>query len=161
MILIVLPHAAVDDQQTKERAVTAGANWVMGMQSKDGGFAAFDADNDSHWLNHVPLADVEAVTDPTCADLTGRVLEMMGAVGYRAEHPVARRAIRWLKRNQSRRRRMVGTLGRQLHLRHVLRAGGLARGRRRSEAAVDSASGRVAQVQAELRRWMGRESAQR
>jgi len=50
----------------------------------------------------VPLADVEAVTDPSCPDLTGRVLEMMGAVGYRADHPAARRAIRWLERNQSR-----------------------------------------------------------
>ncbi len=73
----------------------------MGMQSKDGGFAAFDADNDSTWLNHLPLADVEAVTDPSCPDLTGRVLEMMASVGYRAEHPVAKRAIEWLKRNQS------------------------------------------------------------
>ena len=38
-----------------------GANWVMGMQSKDGGFAAFDVDNNSEWLNHAPFADVEAV----------------------------------------------------------------------------------------------------
>jgi squalene-hopene/tetraprenyl-beta-curcumene cyclase len=72
----------------------------MGMQSKDGGFAAFDVDNDSKWLNQAPFADVEASTDPTCADLTGRVLEMMAAVGYRADHPVARRAIAWLKRKQ-------------------------------------------------------------
>ena len=54
----------------------------------------------SHWLNQAPFADVEAATDPTCADLTGRVLEMMAAVGYRADHPVARRAITWLKRDQ-------------------------------------------------------------
>jgi squalene-hopene/tetraprenyl-beta-curcumene cyclase len=84
----------------RERAIARGANWVMGMQSKDGGFAAFDADNDSEWLNHAPFADVEASTDPTCADLTGRVLEMMATVGYRAEHPVARRAIAWLRRDQ-------------------------------------------------------------
>ncbi len=102
MILTVLPHVPIEDQQLKERSIRLGANWVMGMQSKDGGFAAFDVDNDSHWLNQVPLADVEAVTDPTCPDLTGRALEMMGAVGYRADHPVASRAIRWLKRNQSR-----------------------------------------------------------
>jgi squalene-hopene/tetraprenyl-beta-curcumene cyclase len=72
------------------------------MQSKDGGFAAFDVDNDSTWLNYAPFADVEASTDPTCADLTGRVLEMMAAVGYRADHPVARRAISWLQRHQER-----------------------------------------------------------
>jgi squalene-hopene/tetraprenyl-beta-curcumene cyclase len=49
----------------------------------------------------LPLADVEAVTDPSCPDLTGHVLEMMASVGYRADHPVAKRAIEWLKKNQS------------------------------------------------------------
>ena len=100
VILMVMAEAACDDTARRERAISAGANWVMGMQSKDGGFAAFDVDNDSHWLNNLPLADVEAVTDPSCADLTGRVLEMMAAVGYKQDHPVATRAIDWLKRNQ-------------------------------------------------------------
>ena len=83
----------------------------MGMQSKDGGFAAFDADNNSTWLNQLPLADVEAVTDPSCPDLTGRVLEMMASVGYRADHPVASRAIEWLKKNQYDRRVDGGDAG--------------------------------------------------
>ncbi|HVN64779.1 MAG TPA: squalene--hopene cyclase [Candidatus Binataceae bacterium] len=101
VILMVLAEAEGVDPAAKERALRTGANWVMGMQSADGGFAAFDADNDSTWLNHLPLADVEAVTDPSCPDLTGRVLEMMAVVGYRENHPVAKRAIDWLKRNQS------------------------------------------------------------
>ena len=101
VILAVMAEAGASDAGKREHAIRAGANWVMGMQSADGGFAAFDVDNDSHWLNSLPLADVEAVTDPSCADLTGRVLEMMGAVGYKADHPVARRAIEWLKKNQS------------------------------------------------------------
>ncbi len=101
MILTVLPKVTSSDEAARERSVRLGANWVMGMQSKDGGFAAFDVDNDSHWLNQSPLADVEAVTDPSCPDLTGRALEMMGSVGYRSDHPVARAAIEWLKRNQS------------------------------------------------------------
>ncbi len=101
VILSVLAETSVDDAAAKERSMRAGANWAMGMQSKDGGFAAFDADNDSTWMNHLPLADVEAVTDPSCPDLTGRVLEMMASVGYRSDHPVAKRAIEWLKRNQS------------------------------------------------------------
>jgi len=100
VILMVLAVAAHDDPVAREQAIKLGANWVMGMQSKDGGFAAFDVDNDSEWLNSAPFADLEAATDPTCADLTGRVLEMMAAVGYRSDHPVARRAIAWLKRNQ-------------------------------------------------------------
>jgi len=100
VILCVLAATRFADAAARERSISAGSNWVMGMQSRDGGFAAFDADNNSTWLNHLPFADVEAVTDPSCPDLTGRVLEMMAAVGYRAEHPVARRAIDWLKAAQ-------------------------------------------------------------
>ena len=101
VILEVLARTEFPDAQAKERSIRAGANWVMGMQSSDGGFAAFDADVQKKWLNQIPLADVEAVIDPSCPDLAGRVLEMMAAVGYSAEHPVARRAIAWLKRSQS------------------------------------------------------------
>lgn len=100
VILMVLAEAAADDHEARDRAIKVGADWVMGMQSNDGGFAAFDVDNDSQWLNKASFADAEASTDPTCPDLTGRVLEMMAAVGYRPEHPVARRAIEWLKREQ-------------------------------------------------------------
>lgn len=100
VILGVLAAIHFDDAAAIERALRVGSNWVMGMQSRDGGFAAFDADNDSKWLNNLPFADVEAVTDPACPDLTGRVLEMMAAVGYRGEHPVARRAIAWLNKEQ-------------------------------------------------------------
>jgi squalene-hopene/tetraprenyl-beta-curcumene cyclase len=101
VILMVLADSAADDRAARERAISLGANWVMGMQSKDGGFAAFDADNFSNWLNYATFAaDTEAATDPTCPDLTGRVLEMMGVTGYRTDHPVARRAIEWLKREQ-------------------------------------------------------------
>jgi len=100
VILMVLAAAQNGDPVAREKAVRLGANWVMGMQSSDGGFAAFDVDNDSNWLNDAPFADVEAAIDTTCADLTGRVLEMMATVGYRSDHPVARRAIAWLKKNQ-------------------------------------------------------------
>lgn len=101
VIVEVLARSAADDAPARERAIRAGANWVMGMQSSDGGFAAFDADCQKKWLNQIPLADVEAVVDPSCPDLTGRVLEMMSAVGFSTGHPAARRAIDWLKQNQS------------------------------------------------------------
>jgi squalene-hopene/tetraprenyl-beta-curcumene cyclase len=100
VILMVLAEAAVSDPGARERAIAAGANWVLGMQSKDGGFAAFDVDNNSSWLNQAPFADAEACTDPTCPDLAGRVLEMMAAVGYDAGHPVAQRTIAWLRHEQ-------------------------------------------------------------
>jgi squalene-hopene/tetraprenyl-beta-curcumene cyclase len=101
VILMVLAGVSPHDSEARARAMKAGVSWVLGMQSKDGGFAAFDVDNDSRWLNQAPFADVEAATDPTCPDLAGRVLEMMAAVGYRADHPAARRAVEFLKRQQS------------------------------------------------------------
>ena len=73
----------------------------MGMQSKDGGFAAFDVDNKATWFNYATFAaDTESATDPTCPDLTGRVLEMMAAtaIGPTMRRPAAR--IDWLKREQ-------------------------------------------------------------
>jgi hypothetical protein len=63
VILMVLAEAAHDDAAAREHAIKQGANWVMGMQSKDGGFAAFDVDNNSEWLNQTPFADLEAATD--------------------------------------------------------------------------------------------------
>ena len=131
----------------------------MGMQSRDGGFAAFDADNNSTWLNHLPLADVEAVTDPSCPDLTGRVLEMMASVGYRADHPVAKRAIEWLKKNQSPAGGWWGRWGVNYIYGTFSALVGLARDRRRYQRAVDQARGRVAQIETESRRRMGREPA--
>ena len=101
VILMVLAASEADDPAARERAIALGANWAMGMQSSDGGFAAFDTDNNSDWINHATFAaDTEAATDPACPDITGRMLEMMGAVGYSATHPRARRAIEWLKREQ-------------------------------------------------------------
>jgi squalene-hopene/tetraprenyl-beta-curcumene cyclase len=102
IIVSNLAEMSFDDRAARDRAIKAGANWVIGMQSSDGGFAAFDVDSKSGWLNQLPLADVEAVTDPTCPDLTGRALEMMGAVGYDRDYPAAQRAIEWLKREQER-----------------------------------------------------------
>jgi len=101
VIVAVLAETGRRDDVAQGHAIAAGANWVNGMQSKDGGFAAFDTDTDSRWLNQLPLADVEAITDPSCPDLTGRVLEMLGALGYTTSHPVAERAVLWLQRNQS------------------------------------------------------------
>jgi squalene-hopene/tetraprenyl-beta-curcumene cyclase len=101
VIVAALTEMRNADAASKARAIKAGAQWVIGMQSKDGGFAAFDVDTDSKWLNQLPLADVEAVTDPSCPDLTGRVLEMFGALHYPKDHPSVKRAIEWLKRNQS------------------------------------------------------------
>jgi squalene-hopene/tetraprenyl-beta-curcumene cyclase len=58
--------------------IVAAANWIFVMQSSDGGWASFDVDNDKLWLNKIPFSDIDALCDPSTADVTGRILEALG-----------------------------------------------------------------------------------
>ena len=58
--------------------------WLLGMQSADGGWGAFDADNTRELVDELPFCDFGAVIDPPTADVTAHVLEMLGAEGLRA-----------------------------------------------------------------------------
>ncbi|MDA0239628.1 MAG: squalene--hopene cyclase [Proteobacteria bacterium] len=88
-----------DPAGTKD-AVDRSAQWVMGMQSKNGGWAAFDADNDYRLLNHIPFADHGALMDPPTADVTARSVSMLCQLGYDRSHPSISRGIDFLLREQ-------------------------------------------------------------
>jgi squalene-hopene/tetraprenyl-beta-curcumene cyclase len=75
-------------------------NWVLAMQNRDGGWGAFDRDNDHEFLCHVPFADHNAMIDPSTPDLTGRVLEMLGQLGRRLGDPAVDRAVAYMRRTQ-------------------------------------------------------------
>lgn len=77
-------------------AIGRGARWVMAMQNRDGGWGAFDCNNDREVLTRVPFADHNAMIDPSTADLTSRVLEMYAGLGMTKEHPLAQRALQFL-----------------------------------------------------------------
>ncbi|RFB76423.1 squalene--hopene cyclase [Methylovirgula sp. 4M-Z18] len=62
-------------------AIARGREWVEGLQSRNGGWSAFDADNDYEYLNHIPFSDHGALLDPPTADVTGRCLSMLGQLG--------------------------------------------------------------------------------
>ncbi len=79
-----------------QRALT----WLLAMQSRDGGWAAFDVDNNWQSLSAVPFADHNAMLDPTCPDITGRVLEGLIASGLEPGHAAIRRGVAYLKRAQ-------------------------------------------------------------
>jgi squalene-hopene/tetraprenyl-beta-curcumene cyclase len=81
-------------------AIARGMRWVAGMQNRDGGWGAFDRDNDREIYTQVPFADHNAMIDPSTADLTARVLEMFGAYGMGATHPLAVRALEFVWQNQ-------------------------------------------------------------
>jgi len=99
-VMIALKEIELNDDEAKEAAIKRGIDWCLGMQSKNGGWGAFDKDNTKYLLNKIPFADLEALIDPPTADLTGRMLELMGTFGYAKDHPAAARAIEFLKRSQ-------------------------------------------------------------
>lgn len=74
--------------------------WVLGMQGKDGGWGAFDVDNNAEVLNQIPFGDLEAMIDPSTPDITGRVLELLGCIGYPRSHKIVKAAVRFLKKTQ-------------------------------------------------------------
>jgi squalene-hopene/tetraprenyl-beta-curcumene cyclase len=84
-------------------AIARGLIWCRGMQNVDGGWASFDRDNDKAFLTKVPFADHNAMIDPTTADITSRTLEMLATIApetYNPQHPVVKRAISFLKKDQ-------------------------------------------------------------
>ncbi len=100
MVLLALRHIHASDE-TKQRACERRAlDWLLSMQGKDGGWAAFDADNNWSILSHVPFADHNAMLDPSCPDITGRVLEALIACGLKPSDPAVKRGVEYLLRVQ-------------------------------------------------------------
>ena len=73
---------------------------MLAMQNRDGGWGAFDRDNDRHFLCYVPFADHNAMIDPSTPDLCGRVLEALGKLGRRVGDPHVDRAVEFVRRTQ-------------------------------------------------------------
>ncbi|MCZ2076813.1 MAG: squalene--hopene cyclase [Bryobacterales bacterium] len=100
MVLLALQHAHASDPERQERVERRAIEWLLGMQSSDGGWAAFDVDNNWEFLNKVPFADHNAMLDPTCPDITGRVLEALCRRGFKTGDPPVQNAVRYLIANQ-------------------------------------------------------------
>ena len=100
MAMLALRHVRASDQAAQEACQARALRWLLAMQSSDGGWAAFDADNNWNFLSNIPFADHNAMLDPTCPDITGRVLEALAAHGLGRGHRAVRRGVEWLVRNQ-------------------------------------------------------------
>jgi squalene-hopene/tetraprenyl-beta-curcumene cyclase len=85
-----------DYQASLQRAL----DWLVGMQSRNGGFASFDADNTHYSLNKIPFADHGALLDPPTSDVTARVATALARVGRPQDKPALQRAILFLRREQ-------------------------------------------------------------
>jgi squalene-hopene/tetraprenyl-beta-curcumene cyclase len=101
MVLLALRHAKAGNPGGQRAVEKRALDWLLGMQSKDGGWAAFDVDNTWTVLADVPFADHNAMLDPTCPDITGRVLEAIcSSGGLEPDHPAVRRGVAYLNKSQ-------------------------------------------------------------
>jgi squalene-hopene/tetraprenyl-beta-curcumene cyclase len=100
MVMLALNRSPMADDPAVEAATRRGVDWLLSMQNRDGGWAAYDVDIDNQVLTKLPFADHNAMLDPSCADITARVVELLGTLGYPADHPAIRRALDYLWRNQ-------------------------------------------------------------
>jgi squalene-hopene/tetraprenyl-beta-curcumene cyclase len=84
-----------------DMAIDRGREWIEGMQSRDGGFAAFDADNLEYYLNNIPFSDHGALLDPPTDDVTARCVSMLAQLGETAQNnPAVAAGVEYLRRNQ-------------------------------------------------------------
>jgi squalene-hopene/tetraprenyl-beta-curcumene cyclase len=81
-------------------AIERAVEWIVGMQSKSGGWGSFDTENEYTYLNHIPFADHGALLDPPTVDVTARCLSMLAQLGYPRDHPAVQKGVEFLKREQ-------------------------------------------------------------
>ena len=100
MVLLALRLIPTDDPQKRDECLKRAIKWMLTFQCKDGGWAAFDKDCTKGILEKVPFADHNAMLDPECADITARILELLGYEGYPTRHPQVAEAIEYLRGEQ-------------------------------------------------------------
>ncbi len=74
------------DRERYRPAIERATEWIVGLQSRNGGWGAFDADNTHFYLNHIPFADHGALLDPPTSDVTARCVGMLAQLGFGDEH---------------------------------------------------------------------------
>lgn len=89
-----------EDPVGHAESIARAEAWVVGMQSRDGGWGAFDAENNKYYLNHIPFADHGALLDPSTSDVTARCVSFLAQIGHAATTPAMARAIAWLRAEQ-------------------------------------------------------------
>ena len=97
-VVAMLLHRSGDPAHAD--AIERAAEWIVGMQSRNGGWGAFDADNDYQFLNHIPFADHGALLDPPTVDVTARCMSLLAQIGRTMQDPAMVRALAYIRREQ-------------------------------------------------------------
>ena len=99
-VLLALRLMDSSDNASKEEVMKRALEWARSFQCDDGGYAAFDKNVDKKWLEGMPFADHNAILDPSCSDITGRGLEIMGKMGYSPSDKIVQRMIEYCRKMQ-------------------------------------------------------------
>jgi len=108
-VVVMALHRA--DPEKYREAIERGTEWIIGMQSKNGGWGAFDADNNHFFLQNLPFADHGALLDPPTADVSARCLGMLAQLGYETDHPVMAKGVAFLRSEQEKEGSWFGRWG--------------------------------------------------
>ena len=100
ILMLGLRLAQGSDPVLQQEVMDRAVRWALSFQCKEGGFAAFDKDVTKPWLEKVPFSDHNAILDPPCSDITGRVLEYVGKANYPLDSSVLKRIIDYMKSTQ-------------------------------------------------------------
>ncbi len=100
MVLLALRQVPTDNPARRDECFERGLKWMMTFQCKDGGWAAFDKDCTKNILEKVPFADHNAMLDPECADITARILELLGYEGWSASNRQVADGLDYIRRQQ-------------------------------------------------------------
>ncbi|VEP14255.1 Squalene--hopene cyclase [Hyella patelloides LEGE 07179] len=96
VVVMALNDVVLPNEDVKQKAIARCLNWMTSMQCKSGGWAAFDLNNDKDWLNLLPYSDLKATIDPDTADVTARILEMIGQCHLPMKYSRVKSAISYL-----------------------------------------------------------------
>jgi len=100
MVLLALRKVPTDNPRRRDECFKRGLDWTMTFQCKDGGWGAFDKDCTKNILEKVPFADHNAMLDPECADITARILELLGYEGVGLDNSQVNEAIQFIREHQ-------------------------------------------------------------
>jgi squalene-hopene/tetraprenyl-beta-curcumene cyclase len=100
VVVMSLQAVRLPNERLKQAAIARAVNWIASMQCQEGGWGAFDVDNNQDWLNAIPYGDLRAMIDPNTADVTARVLEMLGYCNLSMDRGRKERGIAYLIREQ-------------------------------------------------------------
>ena len=100
-VLIALDRVRTEDSGKRNEAIRRGTEWMLGMQSSNGGWASFDKDNVRRAVAEIPFADFGEMLDPPSADVTAHVVEALVRLGYSRDAEPVRRAVQYLLTSRS------------------------------------------------------------